>query len=308
MTASHPHLLVTGATGLLGRPVLRACAAQPGWHVTGASFRRSGPGLERLDLSQTEQIPAFLDRLAPDVIIHAAAERRPDVSEKDPAGTRRLNVGATAALARWAAERGAFVIYISSDYVFDGTTPPYAPESPTHPVNAYGQSKLDGERAVLTAGCDAASLRVPILYGEVESLDESPVTVLAKNMLNARPGERLAMEHWATRYPTNTSDVAVVLRQMVERRLADRGFKGIFHWSGSEPMTKYEMALAFAPLLGFDPARLVPDATPPGAGAPRPKDCHLDASALERLGIGRRTPFAAAFPAILAPHLPAGAR
>jgi dTDP-4-dehydrorhamnose reductase len=297
-----PHILVTGATGLLGRPVLRACSAHRGWRVTGTSFRRSGPRLERIDLSQAGDIPPFLDRLAPNVIIHSAAERRPDVSEKDPGGTQRLNVGATAALAHWAAARGAFLIYISSDYVFDGTTPPYRPDSPTHPINAYGLSKLEGEHALQAAGCDAAILRVPILYGEVEELGESPVTVLAKNMLSARPGERLAMEHWATRYPTHTSDVAAVLLQMVEQRLKDSAFKGIFHWSGDEPMTKYTMALAFAPLLDFDPARLVPEATPP-SGAPRPKDCHLDASALEQLDIGQRTPFAAALPALLAPHL-----
>ena len=301
-TLTSPHILITGATGLLGRPVLRACAAVPAWRVTGASFRRTGPGLERADLSQTEQIPSFLDRLTPTVIIHSAAERRPDVSEKDPAGTQRLNVGATAALAQWAAAHRAFLIYISSDYVFDGTAAPYTPTSKTHPINGYGQSKLDGEHAVQAAGGDAAILRVPILYGEVETLDESPVTVLAKNMLSARPGERLAMEHWATRYPTHTGDVAAVLRQMVAHRLAHPDFSGIFHWSGSEPMTKYDMACSFAPLLSFDASLLVADPHPP-AGAPRPKDCHLDSAALESLGIGQRTPFASAIPAILAPHL-----
>jgi len=297
MNVSAPRILVTGATGLLGRPVLRACADIPGARATGAAFRRSGPGLERIDLSQTGQLPAWLDRLAPDILIHAAAERRPDVSEKDPDGTRRLNVGTTATLAQWAAARGAFLIYISTDYVFDGTRPPYRPGDATRPLNAYGQSKLDGERAVQAAACDAVILRVPILYGEVETLDESPVTVLAKNMLNAPPGEHLAMEHWATRYPTHTRDVAAVLRQLVLHKLDHPGFAGVFHWSGSEPMTKYEMARACAPFAGFDPDRLVPDATPP-AGAPRPKDSHLDSSDLERLGIGQRTPFTAALPAI----------
>jgi len=297
------HLLITGATGLLGRPLLRACALQRGWRVTGTAFRRSGPGLERIDLSQTEGIPAFLDRLGPDVIVHAAAERHPDVSEKDPVGTQRLNVGASAALAQWAAARRAFLIYISTDYVFDGSTPPYRPGDLPHPINAYGQSKLDGERAVQAAGGDHAILRVPILYGDVTTLGESSVTVLAKNMLEAPAGARLTMEDWATRYPTHTNDVAAVLRQMVAHKLAHREFGGICHWSGNEPMTKYGMSLAFAPLIGFDPARLVPDARPP-QGAPRPKDAHLDASALERLGIGQRTPFAAALPAILAPHLP----
>jgi dTDP-4-dehydrorhamnose reductase len=302
MNTSTPRILVTGATGLLGRPSFRACCSVPEWRVAGTSFRRAASSFERFDLSQTDRIPAFLDRLAPDVILHAAAERRPDVSEKDPGGTQRLNVGATAALAQWAAARGAFLIYISSDYVFDGTRPPYAPASATHPLNAYGQSKLDGERAVQAAGSDHAILRVPILYGEVESLDESPVTVLAKNMLEAHPGTRLAMEHWATRYPTYTRDVAAVLRQMVEHKLTHPDFRGIYHWSGNEPMTKYDMARAFAPLLAFNPALLVPDPSP-SAGAPRPKDAHLDSSDLSRLGIGRRTPFATAIPGILAPHL-----
>ena len=143
---------------------------------------------------------------------------------------------------------------------------------------------------------------MPILYGEVESLDESPVTVLAKNMLKARPGEGLAMENWATRYPTHTGDVAAVLRQMVAHKLTHHDFSGTFHWSGDEPMTKYAMALAIAQIIGFAPDRLAPDATPP-TGAPRPKDAHLDTADLERLGIGRRTPFASALPAILAPHL-----
>lgn len=303
MNTTAPRILITGASGLLGRPVLSACAARSGWHVTGTSFRRSGPGLERIDLSQTAQLPAFLNAAAPDVIIHAAAERRPDVSEKDPQGTQRLNVGATATLAQWAAARQAFLIYISTDYVFDGTRPPYRPGDATHPLNAYGQSKLDGEQAVQAAGGDYAILRVPILYGEVETLDESPVTVLAKNMLGAKPGERLAMEDWATRYPTHTADVAAVLVQMVAHKLAHSELRGLFHWSGSEPMTKYGMAQAFAPLLGFDPSRLASDAAPP-AGAPRPKNAHLDTSDLERLGIGQRTPFASALPAILAPHLP----
>ena len=297
-----PHILITGATGLLGRPVLRACETVPGWRVTGAAFRRSGPGIERVDLSETGEIPAFLDRLAPTVIIHAAAERRPDVSEKDPAGTQRLNVGATAAVAQWAAAHRAFLVYISSDYVFDGTMPPYTPASPTHPINAYGQSKLDGEFAVQAAGRDHAILRVPLLYGEVESLDESPVTVLAKNMLDARPGVCVTMENWATRYPTYTGDVAATLRQMVAHKLAHPDFRGIVHWSGNEPMTKYDIACLFARLLSFDPARLVPD-NAPSAGAPRPKDCHLDTSKLEKLGIGQRTPFASTLPAILAPHV-----
>ena len=303
MNTHTPHILVTGATGLLGRSVLRTLSANPVWRVTGSGFRRTGSGLIRLDLSQTDRIADALDRIAPTVIVHTAAERHPDVSEKDPEGTHRLNVEATAELARWSAQRGAFLIYISTDYVFDGTLPPYRPDDPPHPINAYGKSKLAGEQAVQAAGGSAAILRVPILYGEVETLDESAVTVLAKAMLNARPGESLSMEHWATRYPTHTADVAAVLKQIITHRQTHPDFNGIFHWSGNEPMTKYDMACAFAQVLFFDVTRLVADPAAP-KGAPRPKNAHLDTSSLERLGIGQRTPFASALPSILTPHLP----
>lgn len=294
------HVLITGASGLLGRPVYKACAAVGDWQVTGTAFSRTGPGLVKVDLSAIETIPAFLDKLRPEAIIHSAAERRPDVSEKDPEGTRRLNVEATAAIAIWAKRNGAYLIYLSSDYVFDGTHAPYTPDSPTCPINTYGHSKLAGEQVIRDAGAMAALLRVPILYGVVESLAESSVTVLAQNMLNARgTGKKLPMEHWATRYPTFTDDVAVVLRQMLEYHFTKAPLTGICHWSNNEPMTKYEMARLFAPYLDFNPEQLVPDVTPPGSAAPRPKDCHLDSSRLESLGIGRRTPFAMTLPRIL---------
>ena len=293
-------VLITGASGLLGRPVFKECTAAADWQVIGTAFSRAGQGFAKVDLSAIDTIPAFLDSVRPDAIIHSAAERRPDVSEKDPSGTQRLNVDATAAIAVWAKRNGAYLIYLSSDYVFDGTKAPYTPDSPTCPINTYGHSKLAGEHVIRDSGAIAAMLRVPILYGAVEYLAESSVTVLAQNMLKARgTGIKLPMEHWATRYPTLTDDVAVVLRQMLEYHFAKGPLAGIYHWSGNEPMTKYDMALVFAKEIGFDPAQLVPDVTPPGSAAPRPRDCHLDSSLLESLGMGRRTPFAAAVPRIL---------
>jgi nucleoside-diphosphate-sugar epimerase len=171
------------------------------------------------------------------------------------------------------------VIYISSDYVFDGAHPPYRPGDATHPLNAYGQSKLDGEHAVLQAGCDAAVLRVPLLYGDVERLDESPVTVLADALMKAAPargsrwstGDALSHAHGGCRRRA---------RGMTAHRLAHPGFSGIFHWSGNEAMTKYEMACLFAPLVGADPACLVPDpARPPARAPPRRPPRHLRSGA-----------------------------
>lgn len=284
---------------MLGRAVLRELDERaPAWRMIGTAHSRARDGVRALDLCDAQAMEKFLFAERPDVIVHTAAERRPDVVEGNPAATHRLNVEVPRRLAAWCHARGAWLIHISTDYVFDGTRAPYAPDATTSPLNAYGRSKRDAEDAVRGQSPDAAILRVPILYGMVETLAESAVTVVAANLLALKPGTTLVVEDWATRYPTHTDDVAVVLRQMVEHRAADPRFGGILHWSGGEAFTKYGMACRMADALGVPRARLVSDPTP-GTGAPRPKDSHLDCAALVGLGIGRHTSFAAAIPRIL---------
>lgn len=292
-------ILVTGASGLLGRAIVNELRVA-GFAVRGIAYTRTGPGLDRLDLCDLQALRNYIDAVQPGIIFHAAAERHPDVSEKDPAATRRLNVEVTRAIAESAHSLGACVCYISTDYVFDGKQPPYRPDAATNPLNVYGLSKRDGELAVRDALDDHIILRVPILYGPVETLAESPVTTVAVDLLRRR-GQRVEMDQWAVRYPTLTTDVAVVCRQIVESRKRNAGLKGTFHWSGNEPMTKFDMAHRIARLIGFPETDLVPNSTPSG-GAVRPRDCHLDCRDLEAYGIGQRTAFDKAMPDILKPH------
>ena len=292
------NVLITGASGLLGRRIFRSFKEVKVWKVTGTAHTRPTPALVRVDLADLECLSAFLDKVQPEIIIHSAAERRPDVSQRDPEGTQRLNVGTTAEIAAWAAAHGAFLVYISTDYVFDGTTPPYYIDSLPNPLNSYGESKRAGEVAVLSACEEYAILRVPILYGLVESLGESAVMTIAQNLLDAGESGTVTEENWAVRHPTLTDDVADILRQMLFYREKHPTFKGIFHWSGNEAMTKYDMALIFAKYLNFEKGRILPDHRPP-AGAPRPWNSQLDTSALTSIGIEKYTPFREAVPQIL---------
>ncbi len=292
----NPAILVTGASGLLGRAIVaefQSHEATRAWRLVGTAFARVRNGLVPLDLCDPVAVGACLDAVRPRLVIHSAAERRPDVSERDPAATQRLNVEATAQLARWCAAHGAWLLYLSTDYVFDGTNPPYAIDAPTRPLNAYGRSKLDGEMAIRRETAAAAVLRVPILYGPCETLAESAVTAMVPALLKATSAAPAVLDNWATRYPTHTADVAAVIRQLVLRRLADPALAGIFHWSGDDPHTRYTLGLLMACILGLDPAALRPDGAP-GPGAPRPKDAHLDTTRLEALGIGAHTPLAPA--------------
>lgn len=292
-----------GASGLLGRAIAGELASAPGakdWRVVQTARSRADARRVKLDVLDHDAVRAFLRELAPDAIVVAAAERRPDVCENDPALARALNVDALRVIAAEARMLGAWVLSISTDYVFDGAAPPYFPDATPAPLNAYGQSKLDGERALLASDPAACVLRLPLLYGPFTDWNESAVTSLTPAIVrSADPANPPApMDAWATRYPTLTCDVAVVIRGMLEHHAKGATISGITHWSGDEPMTKFDIARRIARVLNVD-AKLVAQHTPTDA-TPRPRDCHLDSGRLETLGIGRRTAFDIAIAGLLA--------
>jgi dTDP-4-dehydrorhamnose reductase len=148
-----------------------------------------------------------------------AANRFPDKVDKDPEGTRIINIEASKTLAHLCAARDIFLIYISTDYVFAGRPgdAPYEADAQTGPTNLYGQTKLDGETAVLAeykaAGKEGKGvvLRVPVLYGSAKENAESAVNVLMDAVQKVQQeGVTVKMDHWALRFPTNTEDVARV--------------------------------------------------------------------------------------------------
>ena len=296
---------VIGGSGLVGRAVMETLAERAGWRVIGTAHRRAQGSLVPLDIGNAAAIDAFIADTSPDAVVIAAAERRPDVCESDPALARALNVDAVHALASAARRRNAWVLSISTDYVFDGTKPPYRIDDPPHPLNAYGRSKLDGERALAQATDFGCVLRLPLLFGYVTDLSESAVTSLVPAVIaSAKAGATAArMDAWATRYPTFTGDVAHVICGLLERVESGTAVCGRTHWSGDEPMTKFDIAARIARILGLD-ARLAPVPSSMDS-TPRPRDCHLDASRLEALGIGRRTSFDDALARVLERYLAA---
>ncbi|CAG5133404.1 unnamed protein product [Candidula unifasciata] len=234
-------ILITGASGLLGRAFLATFSADSEWETLGLAFSRAGDRLKKVDLTDPDQVAAVVRE---------------------------------------------FKVY--TDYVFDGTKPPYKPGDKPSPLNKYGLSKAAGEKVVTESSPGNIVLRVPILYGMVENLDESAVTMLFSKVKDV--GKPAEMNHYERRYPTLCSDVADAVRVLVNSRVKSADLTGIFHWSGDEMMTKYNMAVTMAELFGIPTQHIIAD-TKPATGAPRPFDCHLDCSRMEELGATKRTPF-----------------
>ncbi|BGP55459.1 hypothetical protein JCM8202v2_003063 [Rhodotorula sphaerocarpa] len=285
--------------GLLGRAVL-AAFKNAGHEVKGTAFSRAGGDLVKLDLQDEAAVKSLVEELQPQVVVHCAAERRPDVVEADPAAAQKLNVavpGFLSTLSR-SPEHPFFLIYISTDYVFDGHAPPtgYEPVAATGPTNAYGESKLAGEKAVLAgfeAGGKGCVLRIPVLYGKAESNSESAINVLVDAVRKAADGNAMKMDNWAARNPTCVEDIARVLRDLAVKSQQDVAIPPILHFSAQQVFTKYEMATILAqahspPLDTQDNLMRVDEGPKPGETV-RPKDCHLSNRAIESLGINTHT-------------------
>ncbi|RMZ92441.1 hypothetical protein DV736_g339, partial [Chaetothyriales sp. CBS 134916] len=295
-----PKALITGATGLLGREVLKAFEAA-GYDVVGTGFSRaSPPKIVRVDIQDADEVSRLFNEVKPQVVVHCAADRQPDSCTKNPEAAKRLNVTATEQLVKAAPD--AVFIYISTDYVFAGVKgqAPYKATDEPKPTNVYGQTKLDGERAALAASLNAVVLRVPVLYGATvpeDNFQESAVNTLLQNVRRSQT-EKVKMDDWAIRYPTNTADVGRVCADIAKLYADKKSGAGehrlprILQFSSEDRMTKYEISQTFAAVTGLSTDGLVAekDGGKPGPdGTLRPYDCHLDTSTLKELGIDVRT-------------------
>jgi dTDP-4-dehydrorhamnose reductase len=152
-----PKILVTGAHGQIGFELSRLLG--PVGDVIAADRTI-------LDLSDPDAIVALVRRLAPTLIVNAGAYTAVDRAESEPERARAVNGIAPGILAEEAKRASAVLIHFSTDYVFDGArTTPYPEAAPTSPLNVYGASKLEGERAIAGVGAHALVLRTSWVYG-----------------------------------------------------------------------------------------------------------------------------------------------
>lgn len=142
MTNEQGRILITGGQGQLGRALAQRYAAE--------AEAVAAPSHAELDVTNPASVRAAIDRFAPTLIIHAAAATDVDRCEREPAWAAALNAEGTRNLAALAGERDIPLVYVSTNYVFDGTKPAgeaYAETDPTGPLSVYGRTKLAGEEA-----------------------------------------------------------------------------------------------------------------------------------------------------------------
>ncbi|WP_424528684.1 dTDP-4-dehydrorhamnose reductase [Sphaerisporangium viridialbum] len=247
-------LLLTGASGMLGTALSAELAGDP------ASPDVLPYGRDRLDLRYPDGVREIIRQEKPDIVVNCAAWTAVDDAEAHEIDALAVNGGGVRALATACAEVGARLFHISTDYVFDGTaSTPYAEDAAPRPVNAYGRSKLAGERAVLgLLPKDGYVLRSAWLYGTGGRNFVQTMIALE----SARETVDVVDDQFGQ--PTWTADLAAQLLRLAR---AEDAPPGVYHGTSSGQVTWYGLAREIFTLLGADPGRVRPVSS---ADFPRP--------------------------------------
>lgn len=227
-------VLLTGKTGQLGWELARTLAPL-GRLVT--------PGRTELDLADPDSIRAAVREARPDIIVNAAGHTIVDRAESEVDLVMRVNAVAPGVMAEEAKRLGALLVHYSTDYVYDGRLDrPYREDDPTGPLNAYGRSKLAGERAIEAAGARSLILRTSWIYGA-----RRPNFVLAMLRL-AREKDEVGVVEDQTGSPSSAAALAEATAEVLRRReRAPEG--GVFHLSSAGHVTRYEFAVAIVRIM-----------------------------------------------------------
>lgn len=251
-------MMVTGSNGLLGQKVVKAAAAR------GHTVLATAPGECRFQLPATAQYqpldltdgPALhhlAASFAPDALVNCAAMTNVDACETNPEGCRALNVEAPAMLAAACQHTGAHLVHLSTDFVFDGAHGPYRETDPPHPISVYGQSKLDGEKALADAGIPHCVLRTIIIYGVTDGVQRSNLVLWVLNALRAGTPINVVSDQF--RQPTLAEDLAAACVTAAEKRAT-----GTYHVCGPEADLDSILhhALRVARFFGLDESLIRP--------------------------------------------------
>lgn len=159
-------ILLLGANGQVGRELRRSLAPLGGAVCATRNGQLSEAGAcEVGDFDQPGSLAALVERVAPNIVVNAAAYTAVDRAESDRDAALRANAEAPGVLARACAQRDALLVHYSTDYVFDGSgTRPYRVDDPTAPLGVYGESKLAGEQAIRESGCRHMIFRTAWVY------------------------------------------------------------------------------------------------------------------------------------------------
>jgi dTDP-4-dehydrorhamnose reductase len=242
-------ILITGANGLLGQHLVKTLL-EKNYQVFA-----TGKGQERItvenndryqyhemDIADANAVNGVLQAIQPDVVVHAAAMTQVDDCELNPQQCERTNVQGTANVLMEAELHCKHFIYISTDFVFDGADGNYSEDDDLKPISYYGFTKMQAEAIAQTSDIPWSIVRTCLVYGNVLHGTRSNIISWVRDNLQQEKNIRVVADQYRT--PTYVEDLAKGIALIIGKKA-----EGIYHLSGKDLLTPYDMAIKTAEFL-----------------------------------------------------------
>jgi len=262
--------LVTGSAGLVGQQVVKYLSKS---NQVFSCYNESKPEYGdsvKMDLKNYEMISSVLTEIKPDVVIHLGAMTGVDLCEKEKTSASEINTKATEIIAKECSKLNSFLVYVSTDYVFDGNFGMYKEDDVANPLGFYGKSKLEGEKAVQNFSTNWCIARTSTPFGLHPTKKSFPMWVI-ENIQKQKQIDVLIDQFTSPTYIPNLS------RMLIE--ISERRITGIIHAAGASKISRYQMASMVSDKLNLDGTLLKQISMNKMKWvAQRPKDSSLDVS------------------------------
>ncbi len=248
-------ILITGSNGLLGQKLIRQLTKQKADFLATSLGENRNPDCPNakyvsMDISDRDQVEAVFKSYTPQYVIHTAAITNVDYCEEHEAECRRINFVGTQLLFELCKEIKAHLMLLSTDFVFDGSTGNYSETDSPNPLSIYAQSKFDAEQILVNSEYTNWSIvRTIIVFGEGINLSRSNIVLWAKEALQR--GDQMNIIDDQFRAPTWADDLAWACIRICELNKI-----GIYHISGPERMSVYDLVLRVARFYSLDTSSL----------------------------------------------------
>ncbi len=250
-------VLLTGANGFIGR-TLAPLLINAGYNVicTGrkptpaAGSSRQGSFYASLDFTDPFAVHDIFHEVKPEVVVHCGAMSKPEECEIEQWQAYLVNVEGTMNIMQNAAEHHSHLLFLSTDFIFDGVKGMYREEDVPSPVNYYGQTKLEAEDIIASHTDPWTIIRTVLVYGKTLPGRPDLLSTVKEKLSN---GQVYNVVNDQYRTPTLVDDLAKGILLTIQKKL-----EGVYHISGEEVMTPYEMAVRLADHLHLDKQLLNP--------------------------------------------------
>ncbi len=263
MVTNDTRIAILGGRGMLGTELAKICR-QEGFDVTVFD-------LPEIDITNSQQLKEALSNIK--TIVNCAAYTNVDGAESEAELAYQVNAEAVGRLGVLVREANAWLLHVSTDFIFDGRLDrPYVETDPPNPINEYGKTKLAGEQLLGHSGCHHCIIRIEWTYG---AAGNNFVTKLIKR---TKTDKRLKVVDDQIGSPTATTEVAKVICELLRIKP-----KGVFHFASAGYVSRYEMAKFIFDNLSIDVTLLPCKTSDYVSAAVRPLNSRFDCSKIEAL-------------------------